>query len=76
VLKTEKSITFFSPNFSLLNIIKSSLKVGISGGFKLLFSWLYNKLGIFNVIIGAIMVVLGSDILLRNLRRYSLPVKR
>ncbi|MGC8942140.1 MAG: hypothetical protein ACP5KF_05690, partial [Sulfurihydrogenibium sp.] len=64
------------PNFSLLNIIKSSLKVGISGGFKLLSSWLYNKLGILNVIIGAIMVVLGSDILFRNLRRYSLPAKR
>jgi hypothetical protein len=76
VLKTDKYITFFSPNFSLLNIIKSSLKVGISGGFKLLSSWLYNKLGILNVIIGAIMVVLGSDILFRNLRRYSLPAKR
>jgi hypothetical protein len=69
VLKTEKSITFFSPNFSLLNIIKSSLKVGISGGFKLLSIWLYNKLGILNVIVGFIVSVLGLMIVFGNLRR-------
>ena len=69
VLKTDKYITFFSPNFSLLNIIKSSLKVGISGGFKLLSSWLYNKLGILNVIIGFIVSVLGLRIVFGNLRR-------
>jgi len=68
VLKTDKYITFFSPNFSLLNIIKSSLKVGISNGFKLLSSWLYNKLGILNVIIGFIVSILGLRIVFGNLR--------
>ena len=67
VLRTDKPIEFFSPKFSTLNVIKAGLKTGNAGGWRLIADWIYNRLGIFSVVIGLLMFVLGVDMFFGDL---------
>ncbi|PMP89237.1 MAG: hypothetical protein C0172_00585 [Caldisphaera sp.] len=61
VLRTDKPLAFFSPKFSILNIIKSGLKTGKAGAWRLMADWIYNKLGVFSVVVGLLIFALGVD---------------